>query len=76
MINSSLTNSSLTQLGSMLKSKQISSVEMTQEFLNRIAKFNPTINAYIALNDTKALAQAKADRPRARRNAPQQHSES
>ena len=60
MINSSLTNSSLTQLGAMLESKQISSVEITQEFLNRIAKFNPTINAYIALNDTKALVQAKA----------------
>ena len=60
MINSSLTNSSLTQLGSMLKSKQISSVEMTQEFLNRIAKFNPTINAYIALDEAKTLAQAKA----------------
>ena len=53
-------NSSLKQLGAMLQSKQISSVEMTQTFLNRIQTFNPEINAYIALDEAKTLAQAKA----------------
>ena len=44
----------------MLAKKEISSVEMTQTFLNRIHQFNPTINAYIALDEAKTLAQAKA----------------
>ena len=53
-------NSSLKQLSQMLTKKTISSVEMTQTFLNRIHTFNPSINAYIALDDAKTLAQAKA----------------
>jgi aspartyl-tRNA(Asn)/glutamyl-tRNA(Gln) amidotransferase subunit A len=60
MINSSLTNSSLTQLSQMLASKQISSVEMTKSFLARIQQYNPNINAYIALDEEKTLAQALA----------------
>lgn len=44
----------------MLASKQISSVEITQTFLDRIAKYNPSINAYIALDNDKTIAQAKA----------------
>ncbi|MDO8961535.1 MAG: Asp-tRNA(Asn)/Glu-tRNA(Gln) amidotransferase subunit GatA [Methylophilus sp.] len=60
MINSSLINSSLTQLSHMLASKQISSVEMTQSFLARIQQYNPTINAYIALDEEKTMAQAAA----------------
>ena len=53
-------NSSLKALGQMLASKQISSVEMTQTFLARIQQYNPSINAYIALDEEKTLAQAKA----------------
>ncbi len=60
MINNSLTNSSLAQLSQMLADKKISSAEMTQEFLGRIKKFNPEINAYITLDESKTLAQAKA----------------
>jgi aspartyl-tRNA(Asn)/glutamyl-tRNA(Gln) amidotransferase subunit A len=60
MINNSLTNSSLAQLSQMLADKKISSVEMTQEFLGRIKKFNPEINAYITLDESKTLVQAKA----------------
>ncbi|MGB7814756.1 MAG: Asp-tRNA(Asn)/Glu-tRNA(Gln) amidotransferase subunit GatA [Methylotenera sp.] len=52
-------NSSLKTLSQMLAKKEISSVEMTQTFLNRIHQFNPTINAYIALDEAKTLAQAK-----------------
>ena len=44
----------------MLAKKEVSSVEMTQTFLNRIQQYNPTINAYIALDETKTFAQAKA----------------
>lgn len=53
-------NSSLKTLSQMLAKKEISSVEMTQTFLNRIHQFNPAINAYIALDEAKTLAQAKA----------------
>ncbi len=44
----------------MLAKKEISSVELTQVFLNRIDSLNPNINAYIALDHAKTLAQAKA----------------
>jgi aspartyl-tRNA(Asn)/glutamyl-tRNA(Gln) amidotransferase subunit A len=60
LTNSSLTNSSLIQLSQMLANKAISSVELTQTFLNRIDALNPGINAYIALDKDKTLAQAKA----------------
>lgn len=53
-------NSSLKALSQMLASKQISSVEMTKTFLARIQQYNPTINAYIALDEEKTLAQSKA----------------
>lgn len=53
-------NSSLKTLGQMLAKKEVSSVELTQAFLNRIDGLNPDINAYIALDQDKTLAQAKA----------------
>ena len=53
-------NSSLKTLGQMLAKKQVSSVELTQAFLDRIDALNPEINAYIALDKVKTLAQAKA----------------
>lgn len=53
-------NSSLKELAAMLASKQISSVEMTGEFLKRIDQHNPDINAYITVDHEKSLAQARA----------------
>jgi len=53
-------NHSLKQYSQMLAQKAISSVELTQIFLNRIAQLNPTINAYISLDGAKTLAQAKS----------------
>ena len=53
-------NSSLKTLSQMLAKKEVSSVELTQTFLNRINTYNPEINAYIALDQDKTLAQAKA----------------
>ncbi len=44
----------------MLANKTISSVEMTQTFLDRIRQYNPDINAYITVDADKSLAQAKA----------------
>ena len=53
-------NSSLKTLSSALQANTISSVELTQEYLNRIHQFNPSINAYITLDEAKTLAQAQA----------------
>ncbi|SNR61476.1 aspartyl/glutamyl-tRNA(Asn/Gln) amidotransferase subunit A [Methylobacillus rhizosphaerae] len=53
-------NHSLKHLASMLTSKEVSSVELTQEYLNRIARLNPEINAYITVDTELSLAQARA----------------
>jgi aspartyl-tRNA(Asn)/glutamyl-tRNA(Gln) amidotransferase subunit A len=53
-------NNSLKTFSQMLAKKEISSVELTQTFLNRIKQFNPSINAFITLNEAKTLVQAKA----------------
>ena len=53
-------NSSLKQLSSQLTAKKISSVELTQLYLDRINKLNPELNAYITLNAETSLAQARA----------------
>lgn len=53
-------NHSLKQLSQMLSKKEVTSVEMTQVFLDRIQQHNPQINAYITLDQDKTLAQAKA----------------
>ena len=57
-----LNNASLTQLAELLKTKQISSVELTQHFLNRI-KDNSSLNAFITVAEETALLDAqKADK--------------
>ncbi len=53
-------HSSLAQLGAALRAKKISSVELTQSYLDRIAQLNPQLNAYITLNPEMSLAQARA----------------
>ncbi|SDG64585.1 Asp-tRNA(Asn)/Glu-tRNA(Gln) amidotransferase subunit GatA [Propionivibrio dicarboxylicus] len=51
---------SLKSLAAALAGKEISSVELTQTYLDRIARLNPDINAYITVAPEKSLAQAKA----------------
>jgi len=53
-------NASLKQLSQALAAKQISSVELTGLFLDRIARFNPTLNAFITVDAEKSLAAARA----------------
>ena len=53
-------NASLKELAAKLASKEISSVELTQAFLDRIARLNPEINAYVTVDAEKSLAQARA----------------
>jgi aspartyl-tRNA(Asn)/glutamyl-tRNA(Gln) amidotransferase subunit A len=58
--NTDMLNSSLQQLSTALLGKKISSVELTQLYLDRIALLNPLLNAYITLNPEISMLQAKA----------------
>ncbi len=51
---------SLKQLAAALAGKEISSVELTQLFLDRIARLNPTINAFVTVDAEKSLNSARA----------------
>jgi aspartyl-tRNA(Asn)/glutamyl-tRNA(Gln) amidotransferase subunit A len=53
-------NSSLQQLGSALRARKISSVELTQLYLDRITALNPALNAYVTTNTETSLAQSRA----------------
>ena len=51
---------SVAALSQALAAKEISSVELTQLYLDRIKRLDPEINAYITVDAEKSLAQAKA----------------
>ena len=51
---------SLLELAAALRAKTISSVELTQGCLDRIARVNPTLNAFITVDPERSLAQARA----------------
>jgi len=53
-------NASLKALSGRLAGKEISSVELTRLFLQRIRDQNPTLNAFITVDEDKSLAQAQA----------------
>jgi aspartyl-tRNA(Asn)/glutamyl-tRNA(Gln) amidotransferase subunit A len=42
-----------------LRSRQVSSVELTQQCLDQIAKLNPVLNAFITVTEDSALARAR-----------------
>ena len=53
-------NSTLKQLSGMLAQKKLSSVELTQSCLERIARLDPGLNAFVTVDAEKSLAQARA----------------
>lgn len=53
-------NQTLKQCADALQNKKISSVELTQEYLNQIEKHNGKLNAFVHLNSEESLTQAKA----------------
>ena len=57
----------LRQLADKLAKKEVSAVELTEYFLNRLDKINPQINAFITENRAGALEQARASDDRRRR---------
>jgi aspartyl-tRNA(Asn)/glutamyl-tRNA(Gln) amidotransferase subunit A len=49
----------IANLAQSLRSKEISSVELTQYFLDRIKRLDTNYNSFISITETQALAQAK-----------------
>ena len=50
---------SILQLASLIKNKKMSSVELTQYFLNRLKKWGDTLQSVVTLTEDLALQQAK-----------------
>jgi aspartyl-tRNA(Asn)/glutamyl-tRNA(Gln) amidotransferase subunit A len=65
-----LLNSSLGELSAALSAKKVSSVELTRLYLGRIGALNPDLNAFITVDESRALQDARrADERRARGDA-------
>ena len=63
---SELVKKNASELVELLTSGEITSVELTQAFLDRIEKLNPTLNSFLHVNTKEALATAaEVDRKRA-----------
>ena len=63
-------NATLTELSGALAAKQVSSVELTRSYLERIRRLNGRLNAFITVDEDYSLARAKlADAARARGEA-------
>lgn len=50
---------SIKEISSLLREKKTSSVEITTDYLQQIKKKNPEINAFITVDESRSLAQAK-----------------
>jgi aspartyl-tRNA(Asn)/glutamyl-tRNA(Gln) amidotransferase subunit A len=48
------------ELGKRLKAKQISSVELTETYLDRLEKFGPKYNCVVAITKDRAMTEARA----------------
>jgi len=67
---SELHDFSIRALHDALQTKQVSATELTQHFLNRIERIDPTLNSYITVTAEQALESAKvADQRLAAGNA-------
>jgi aspartyl-tRNA(Asn)/glutamyl-tRNA(Gln) amidotransferase subunit A len=53
-------HASLRELSHALRARKISSVELTQQFLERIRRLNPAVNAFITVDEERSLKQARA----------------
>lgn len=50
----------VTDLASLIESRQVSSVELTRMYLARLRRFDPRLNAVVTLTEERALRQAQA----------------
>lgn len=51
--------SNILYLSKLLQNKEITSVELTQKYFEAIKQVNPSINAFVSLNEENAINQAK-----------------
>ena len=47
------------EIAPLIRKKQISPLELTKRYLDRIKTLNPTLNAYLAITEENALAAAR-----------------
>ena len=63
-------NSTVTELSAALAARKISSIELTRAYLDRIAKLDRQLNAFISTDEERSLRGARrADERRARGEA-------
>lgn len=58
-VRDSLAFYTVRQLGSLLRQRKISSVELTQFFLDRLRRFDDTLHCVVTLTEARALEQAR-----------------
>jgi aspartyl-tRNA(Asn)/glutamyl-tRNA(Gln) amidotransferase subunit A len=51
---------SISEISAALHAKRLSSVELTRRLLDRVARLNPVLNAFITVDPERALADARA----------------
>ncbi|MGI6125015.1 MAG: Asp-tRNA(Asn)/Glu-tRNA(Gln) amidotransferase subunit GatA [Acetivibrionales bacterium] len=56
----SLCKKTIMETAELLRSKKISAVELTKEYINQIKKKNPDINAYVTICENEAIKTAEA----------------
>ena len=54
-----ITGLSLAEAAALLRARELSPLELTEAYLERIERLNPTINAYITVTAERALADAR-----------------
>jgi aspartyl-tRNA(Asn)/glutamyl-tRNA(Gln) amidotransferase subunit A len=54
-----LTRLSAIELAAMIQSRKVSAVEVTQAFLTRIERHNPSLNAFVTMHSEEALCDAQ-----------------
>jgi aspartyl-tRNA(Asn)/glutamyl-tRNA(Gln) amidotransferase subunit A len=59
-LDASFAYASITEIGKLYRRRKLSPVELTRFLLDRIARLNPRLNAYLALNSEIALKEAAA----------------
>ncbi|MFT0213283.1 amidase [Pseudomonas sp. F1_0610] len=60
MSNQDLLSLPVSELAELIKSRKVSSLELTKLVLAQAQRLNPSINAYVSFREEKALAEAKA----------------
>lgn len=58
-LSKELLHKSVTEVASLVQSKEVSPVELTRSLLDHAHELNDTVNAYISFRDEEALAEAK-----------------